>query len=81
MEEVVDVGRVTREPEDLALADDFTEAESALSLAPFSRRDIAAFDALGLSGLSLFPPPGIFDRMEPRRDRVESLVSVRENEG
>ena len=80
IEEIVEVD-FAREAEDLALADDLTEAESALSLVPFSRRGIMLFEALGLSDLSLLPPPGIFDRMEPRMDRVESLVSVRENEG
>jgi hypothetical protein len=68
---------------DFALVEDLTDAASDLSApaiptlgAPESAED----DALGLSVLSDFPLPGIFDLSE-RIDRVDSLVSDLPNEG
>ena len=58
------------DPPDLVLVADFVEAASDLStLGPASMFDR---DVLGLS---VFPLPGILDRIEPRKDRKDSLVS------
>lgn len=60
----------------LVLLVDFTEAASDLSSPK------PAVEPLGLSlFLSLPLDPGILERIEPLRDRIDSLVSVRENDG
>jgi hypothetical protein len=69
---------VAREP---TLAEDLTEPASDLSPAVMSTRANALLEAFGLSDLSFFPLPGIFERMDPRNDRLDSFVSDLEKEG
>ena len=76
-----DIARLVLDPPDLALVVDLIEATSDLSPIPEavpSPPAIADVDALGLS---LFPLPGIFDLMAPRKEREDSLVSDLLNDG
>ena len=62
------------DPLDLPLAADRIDAASERSAAAESRFEV---EALGLSDLD----PGILDRMAPRKDRDDSLVSDLPNDG
>ena len=68
---------MTLDPFDFPFAADIIDAESDLSPAPLL---VSRFDkeALGLSFLWL---PGILDRIDPRIERDDSLVSDLLNEG
>jgi hypothetical protein len=59
---------------DFALVADFIEVESDLSRPPLPPVPGSMFDKDAL-GLSVFPLPGILDRIEPRRERDDSFVS------
>lgn len=79
--EEFDATRLALVLEDLPLAVDFIDPASDRSPPPPSTFDSTAAEALGLSFLSALPLPGIFDRMEPRNERTDSLVSDLLNEG
>lgn len=72
--------RLIRELADFALVADWMEPASDLSGEPLSARDRVEIEPLGLSFFSLFAP-GILERIEPRIERAESRVSVREKDG
>ncbi len=62
---------------DFVLVADFMEVVSDLSIPP---PPVSIFDN-DVLGLSVFPLPGIFDRIAPRSDRDDSFVSDLLNDG
>lgn len=63
------------EPPDLALEADVARLDSDLSAGSLPALAVPARDVDDPLGLSVFALPGIFERIEPRMDREDSLVS------